>query len=849
MQLSYRWPAFNSALQKAIAADGGIVRKTQKAQWAALILEPLSDVLANSSPQRVLFVIDAIDECGTGDDMSHIVELLLDARGVNQTALRIFVTSRPEIAIRNEFDYDLGQRHLILVLHQIDEVIVQKDLYIFLYFHLTKIRQSRGLGAEWPGDTNIHRLVAMSGNLFIWAATVCRFVSKGGRLVKNRLFAILENGCGSIGPEAALDRIYRMVLENAIGSDLNDKEKAEVTNYFRYTLGTIAVLFAPLSVADLGHLLGDKSEEVKLILADFHSILDVPDDTDRPIRLHHPSFRDFLYDPSRCYVESLYVDKIAIHSIIADRCINVMFVLQKDICGLKDPGTIVEDIESAVVALHLPGALQYSCRYWLDHSEHGQVSLNDDGPVHRFLREYCPYWLEAMSLIGRVIEAINMMIKLESLIDVSRVTKSARHVLTRETQEEKAPKLQTLVGDILRFIHTFNYVLNKAPLQLYNVGLHFSPFHSIFRKLFSVNASRDIKVMTQIPDEWNACIQTLEGHSQEVNSVVFSPDGSRVASGSEDRTARVWDVQTGECQYTLEGHLDAVRSVVFSPDGSRVASGSEDQTARVWDVQTGECQYTLEGHLDAVRSVVFSPDGSRVASGSEDQTVRVWDVQTGKYQYTLEGHSDTVRSVIFSPDGSRVASGSWDQTVRVWDVQTGKYQHTLEGHTHAVCSVVFSPDGSRVASGSTDQTVRVWDVQTGKCQYTLEGHSHGVNNVVFSPDGSRVASSSRDHTVRVWDIASSTEIFCCDVRSYDAVIEFSDDSSQVVVNGNLLSLPPQTPLLTTIAGSRGLSSNVPVSKLGFSDDWLTLSDKMILWLPPEISPRKVGELRQYDCHW
>ena len=98
IQLSYRWPAFKSALQKAIATDGGIVRRTQKAQWAALILKPLSEILSKSSPQRVLLVIDAVDECEIDIDMSHVIELLLDARGVNQTALRIFVTSRPEVA-------------------------------------------------------------------------------------------------------------------------------------------------------------------------------------------------------------------------------------------------------------------------------------------------------------------------------------------------------------------------------------------------------------------------------------------------------------------------------------------------------------------------------------------------------------------------------------------------------------------------------------------------------------------------------------------------------------------------------------------------------------------------------
>ena len=421
VQLSYRWPAFKSALQKAIASDEGIIRRTQKAQWAALIQKPLSELLATSSPQRVLLVIDAVDECGTDDDMSHIVELLLEARGINQTALRILVTSRPEVSIRSGFDNDLNQHHLNLVLHQISEYIVQNDLVIFLRYHFTRIGQSRRLGADWPGDANIHRLVAMSGNLFIWAATVYRFISKGGRLVKSRLLSVLERSHDPGGPETALDRIYLMVLENAIGSDLSDEEKAKVSHDFQHTLGTIAVLFTPLSVIGLSCILGIETEEIEQKLADLHSILDVTSGANHPIRLHHPSFRDFLCDRSRCRNDSLCVDKVAMHRMLSDRCINVMSVLRKDICGLKRPGTMVDEVDPAVIPQHLSSALQYSCRYWLDHSKEGQVSLDDDGSVHHFLRKYYPYWLEAMSLVGKIPEAMAMMTKLESLIDVSTV--------------------------------------------------------------------------------------------------------------------------------------------------------------------------------------------------------------------------------------------------------------------------------------------------------------------------------------------------------------------------------------------------------------------------------------------
>ena len=429
-QLSYRWPVFKSALQRAIAADEGIVRRTQEAQWAALILKPLSDVFVKSSSQRVLLVIDAVDECGSDVDMSHIIELLLAARGVHQSAFRIFVTSRPEVTIRHRFDRNRGQ-YLGLALHQISDFIVLHDLEIFLRSHLSEIRRLRGISAEWPGDVDIRRLVAMSGGLFIWAATVTRFVSEGGATAKRRLSSILSQRRRSGGPEMALDDTYLMVLENTISCDLSDEEKEEVSHDLRYILGIIAVLFAPLSLVGLAHLLNIKTEEIEDRLADLHSILDVPSGTDRAIRLHHPSFRDFLYDRNRCRNQSLCVDQVAVHKVLADRCINVLSVLRKDICHLTSAGTMIKDVAPAVLARHLPDEVQYSCRYWLGHVQHGHVNLMDDGPVHRFLRASCAYWLEAMSLIGRVSEAIIIMMKLESLIDVSGAIRGAGHVLAK----------------------------------------------------------------------------------------------------------------------------------------------------------------------------------------------------------------------------------------------------------------------------------------------------------------------------------------------------------------------------------------------------------------------------------
>ena len=278
---------------------------------------------------------------------------------------------------------------------------------------------------------------------------------------------------------------------------------------------------------------------------------------------------------------------------------------------------------------------------------------------------------------------------------------------------------------------------------------------------------------------------TLKGHSWDaavlqegdkaslyldwVASVAFSPDGKRLASGSRDKTIKLWDTVTGTELFTLKGHLDTVYSVAFSPDGKRLASGSGDNIIKIWDTAKGKELLTLKGHLDTVYSVAFSPDGEQLASGSNDKTIRLWDTAAGTELLTLKGHLDTVYSIAFSPDGKRLASGSgeWNAgTVKLWDTITGKELFTLKGYRHEVRSVAFSPDGKRLASGScwSKGTIKLWSTLRGKELLTLRGHSLGVASIAFSTDGKRLASGGRGdqggeaNTVKLWDTVTGNEL-------------------------------------------------------------------------------------------
>ncbi|KAK3816260.1 MAG: WD40-repeat-containing domain protein [Benniella sp.] len=256
----------------------------------------------------------------------------------------------------------------------------------------------------------------------------------------------------------------------------------------------------------------------------------------------------------------------------------------------------------------------------------------------------------------------------------------------------------------------------------------------------------DISVYTTL--DWDKK-WTLRGHSGLVTSVVYSPDGDRIASASVDATIRLWDVRTGVCCQVFI-HDKGVESVVYSPLGDSIASCSADKTIQIWEVETGDCRHTLSGHTDTVSEIVYSPKGDHIASGGYDQKVRLWDVAAGVCHHTLGGHRMEVTSIVFSPRGDIVASGSRDETLRIWDVATGTCLHLLMGHMYDVSCIVFSPTGSQIASASKDGTVKLWDVDAGICCHTFTDHGRPVYGVAYSPLGDRIAASS-DDTVILWD--------------------------------------------------------------------------------------------------
>jgi WD40 repeat protein len=328
----------------------------------------------------------------------------------------------------------------------------------------------------------------------------------------------------------------------------------------------------------------------------------------------------------------------------------------------------------------------------------------------------------------------------------------------------------------------------------------------------------------------------LEGHNDSVRSVSFSPDGKTLASGSADKTIKLWDLETGKEIRTLKGHDNYVNTISFSPDGKTLASGSGDKTIKLWNLETGKEIRTLKGHDNYVYSVSFSPDGKILASGSSDKTIKLWNLETGLEIRTLKGHDNYVRSVSFSPDGNTLASGSADKTIKLWNLETGTEISTLKGHDNYVYSVSFSPDSKTLASGSEDKTIKLWNPETGKEVSTLKGHDNAVNSVSFSHDSKTLASGSGDKTIKLWNLEAGTEIST--LKGHDNAVRsvsFSPDG-KILVSGSqdktikLWNLEAGTEI-STLQGHDN-----PVYSVTFSPDSKILAsgsaDKTIkLWNP------------------
>ncbi|RDW58661.1 hypothetical protein BP6252_13137 [Coleophoma cylindrospora] len=591
-QLVKKLPSLALYIQDMIEAEPTISSSALRQQFETLIIQPLGKI----QPDRqitIIIVVDALDECEREEDIKTIIRILSQVKPITSVQLKFFLTSRPELPIRLGFQ-DINGRYKGLALHQIPESVVKEDICAFLEHTLAIIRNdynksvtsNRQLSNDWPDRSSIQILVKMAIPLFIFATTICRFIND--RRIgqpKAQLAKVLKYETKS--QASKLDATYGPVLDQLL-IGVTSSERQSIVEGFQQVVGSIVMLASPLPATSLDLLLGVPEGTVNDRTDLLHSVLNIPSNPDHPIRLLHLSFRDFLVDVEKRETNPFWIKEKDVHAKLAINCLQRLSTskyLKKDICNIQTPERPRVDMDHETISLHLPPDIQYACQYWVYHLKEGESIIYDDDKIHNFLKSHFLHWLEALSLIGRLRESISTIDTLVTMVHSTNATQLSR-----------------FLHDAKRFVLNCCSIAESSPLQLYSSALIFAPKHSIIRSLFQFYIPDWISLQPNTDLEWNAVLQTLEGHGDRVWSVAFSHDSKLLASASFDKTVKVWDAATGTLQQTLEGHGDE----------------------------------TLEGHGDRVWSVAFSHDSKLLASASSDETVKVWDAATGTLQQTIE---------------------------------------------------------------------------------------------------------------------------------------------------------------------------------------------------------------------
>ncbi|KAJ6087603.1 hypothetical protein N7467_006517 [Penicillium canescens] len=795
-QLCSKQPKFRTRLEEIISEDQQVLqRRSLTDQWKELIIRPISRLDSSSLPTRLVIVVDALDECESDGDICQILQLLADPESAfDHTRLRVLITSTQESRIRDSTEF-LAEPDLVL--QRVAESTVNRDIRLFIRHKLSRLDLT---------DSDIEALVRLSAGVFIWADAACRRINQvKGSLAIRRLRSIAEDTDVSFRKNG-LDGIYLSALESCLPPGYSEEEKKR----FRRLLMTLAVLLSPLSKSSLGVLLNISQELVHETLDYCHSILDLPPDKNTPLKIHHPSFRDFLLNSKRCLKRNFWVCEKEAHRLVFQCCVDVVCKsLTPNMSKKQAPGTTVSE---ASADEFLSPEVQYACLYWILHLRKALIKDCDLERVRIILEKHFLHWIEVLSWMGKISEAISSLFTLTD-------------ILWEHSQEQPvALALSKQVDDASRFIRYHRVAIETSPLQLYSSSLIFSPRKSLTRHCYEKDRPSYVLNEQMIENDWSLCLHTLEGHGGLVTSIAWSPE-SGIASASGDGRVTIWDSMTGQRISTIEG-LDLVTSVAWSHDGSRLAIASEDGTVRIGDPVTGKCVSTNE-RFDSVTSVSWSQDGGRLLLVLREDTIKIWDLATKKQISTpaVDRNLSSVSSIAWSQDGSQLVSSLHDNTTKIWDPMTGQCMLTLEGHGARVSSIawsqdmrrlasvsdcrtievwslvtkkrisnsqrqharvkliVWSQDGSQLASASDDLIIRIWNLDGEQltCMSEIKGHCDEVTSIAWSKDGSQLASASMDGTVKVWDLAAGKHTSATDEGHLDRVtsITWSKDGSRV----------------------------------------------------------------------
>ncbi|KAJ5727001.1 hypothetical protein N7493_006028 [Penicillium malachiteum] len=747
-QLSDLLPEVRGDICNSISSHSNISNEVMSNQWEYLILRPLLALEKRGLvPLNFIVVIDALDE-GLPEDASTFIRVITEAEKLNNIRLRFFVTSRPEPHLTQWFDHcrkgSVSKTELpkVTVKDRSDSPNFKNDITRFLEVEMAKIGTSHEAPNGWPGKTAIQNLTLKSDGLFIYAATACRFLNESGRnrrSLQYRMDIIFNDKLVTKSPGGDLSSMYRKILMSSIGENSIEEERIDLYQRFKQVVGSIIMLCDPLSPNDLSNILGCPKEDIAETLDGLSSVLSKGEDDKKPIYLLHLSFRDFLLDQT-CDEEFRIDSKIA-HTALFEECLRVMAGgLRRNMCSFEDESVIAESIQPSLVNLHIPKHVQYACQYWVDHLRKSEIAtLSENDEVHRFLKKYFLYWLEAMSLMGKMSEGVQAVLHLHEYIS--------------GLPSEVMPGIRGTVHDARPFVLSFAGIISHSPLQVYISALIYAPERSVIRTQFQHEIPKSIIRFPEVEKDWSPLLQTIPDYRESYSlkycnraNLAFSPDGKTIASPS----VCLWDVNTGILLKRFDPPGEP-KFVAFSDNGERVIALSMEGNVREWDVVSGALVH--EVMISAGGCLTTLSDDKTTMASYFRSTVQVIAIATQRVILSFQIHSERQGDLQLSQDNRLLACGFDDGSVQLWDTDTGemKYQ-LLSNKSSPVAHVAFSRDGTFLSSLSIGGTLLLWDTDTGSLLKTFQ---ESVNDAVFSADSEVLLYTGQNHLF-FWDLESGT---------------------------------------------------------------------------------------------
>ncbi|CAE6536272.1 unnamed protein product [Rhizoctonia solani] len=776
-QLTQFSALFRSALSAAMEKDQDAHHKVLSEQFETLIRKPLLAALAIQplALERMIVVIDALDECKNKESTRDILDILLLKSA--DLPIKFVVSSRPEPQIHDQMNGDRIKSKLVL--HELDTGDVHADIETYVREELKPMKPP-------PTESQIQTLVEKAGILFIYAATAVRYVGYDNFRSDpaDRLRTILAGSeSQEDGENDEIDDLYITVLDAALGNRRLRKIEREG---MQQVLHTVVCARDPLTVSGLSELLQiHNTERVRAVLRPLWSVLHVVEGSELVTTLH-ASFPDFMFKRSRSM--TYHCDSHTHNRILAEHCLERIHrnQLQFNICGLESsyiPDDKVPDIEQRMNNA-ISSDLLYACRFWGDHVEAGRCASTLAVRLRDFLSTRLLLWMEVLNLTKHMrfgVECMKLMVGWyngldcdEELVELANDALRFVEMFASNPVSQSTPHLYISMltfwprsGPIAKHYTQFTHgpvqaegtALDQRQLAYlatwtFAGGIYNAMAVSQDGRQIAPGVEYDILVVDSFSGQ--VVLGPLHGHSTLIKTIMFSPDQTRILAGSINdwnKTATIigWDTRTGDTvvgPHELNGHMNSIACLSLSPDCTRIASGSYDQTICLWDVENGNMLRCWEVS-SGVHAVTFSPNSTLIAAGLDD-ALQVWNSQTG--DTTLGPLSmPYVNIIAFSPDSScLIHAQQYTPTLHVRDTQNGQLIHELNTGNR-ICSAVYTPDGRHIVTGH-NQTVNIWDAQNGKLTLgPLKGHTSNITAIVFSSNGSRIISAGEDGLVCTWD--------------------------------------------------------------------------------------------------